>query len=301
MAASLNCGFTRYGLPDTCKKGNPFAMMAGAYFVAHGTSFTVAQAADIDNYITKVIAKTLLPVHNVFSVENTSTEKSVTTSPTGRKKKNSDGFRGYKLSFDFTADQHKTFKDWEGADMDIIPYDQNGILKFTCPDGTNLKGFQIDYFDVEKKAVVTESGSELTVVEIQEADASEWDSDGYWLRPQDTTALADRWKPSDVKTISLAIVTSTSVTSHACTLTIKIPTSEMKDGAIVYKMVTGAAKENIKLYRAGVEITDHTLTAGATSGTYALAQSALAAGDVLYFAPQATDEKLFESASITLV
>ena len=301
--ADTYCGFTRNGIPDTCKKGNPFSMMAGFYAVTHGTSFTIAEAEDLTNYTSKVIEKTLLPVHGVFSIDDTSTEKSVMTSAMGRKKKNNDGFRGYKIGIDLTHDGRKAIKGWEDSDMDIIPYDHNGVIKFTCPDGTNLKGFAIDYFDVEKSPVVTDSNAELTYIEIQEFDPDEWDENGYWMQPKKNTAIADRWSPTDVKTISLITITATATSSNACTLTISLPTSEMKDGAIVSRAITGAVAANIKLYDdSGDEVTTHTLTAisPTSNGQYTLANTTLTADYTLYFLAQSSDEKLFESSTVTL-
>lgn len=301
MSTTLSCGQVRDGLPESCNNGNPFRIMRGFFTVAKGVSFTETEAAAITNYTSKVIAKTLLPVHNVYNLEDTSIEKKVQESVLGYKKTTHKGIRGYKLSFDLTMDEYKVFDSWMGKNFDIIPYDDAGNIIFKSLGGDNLGGFPLAYFDVEKTPVITEAASMLTMVEIQEEDANDWLHVRH-LKPQNNTAIADRWSPKDVKTITKVTLTAGAVAANAFTVNLDyVSTSEMLDGSDVTKVVTGALKDNFDVRDGtGAVVTPTTVveTSG-TPGEYTITCTTYTGGTVQLVAT-ASDEKLFESDIVTV-
>jgi hypothetical protein len=302
MAVTLSCATVRDGLPESCKKGSPLRAMAGFYTVSKGTVFTETEAAALTNYTSKVIAKTLLPVHKIFSIEDVSIEKKVQESNYGRKKTTHPGYRGYKCMFDYKLDNYKTMANWMDTEFDIIPYDNDGNIIFVSAGGDNLKGFSIDYFDVEKQPVITDANAQMTVIEIQETDINEWKLARH-LNPYENTAVADRWAPTDVKTITTVTLTAGAVASDKFTVNVDfISSSEMKDGTDVSTGVTGAAAANFTvLDGSGNTVTPDTVTEQSTAGEYEIDCTGTGyTGGTVQFIPVASDEKLFKSAVVTV-
>lgn len=301
MSTTLFCGAVRDGLPESCSSGNPLRIMRGFFTVPKGVSFTETEAAAIANYTSKVIAKTLLPVHNVFNLEDTSVEKKIQESVLGYKKTTHKGIRGYRLSFDMTIDEYKVFDSWMGKNFDIIPYDSDGNIIFKSLGGDNLGGFPLAYFDIEKLPVVTEASSMMTMVEIQEEDANDWLLARH-LKPQDNTAIADRWSPKDVKTITKVTLTAGTVAANEFVATLSYDSeSEMQDGTEKSVPVTGATADNFEVKDGTGAIVTPTgvVETTGTPGEYTLTFSAYTGGTAQVIATT-SDEKLFESDVVTV-
>lgn len=305
MAVSLVCSSSRDGIPEGCIKGNPILAMAGFYGVAKGTTITYANLCTLSNYHTLIIAGTLLPVHGVFSVEDMSTDKIVEESNIGRKKTNHIGFRGYKLTFDNTPDQHQALLTWENSNIDIIPYDIAGNI-YCAQAGTGYgKGFGIDYFDIEKLGVPSPESGMKSVIEIQESDPGELNDFLYW-KPSKFTAVGDRWSPTDVKTISKATITQTSnIAANVFVVEVALKSNaQLKDSLLTSSAVTGLLEVNFLVVSSGgVTIDPDTVveTTG-TQGEYTITctTDTVAAGDTIVLAPQAADEKLYKSDTVVL-
>lgn len=305
MAISLVCSSIRDGLPEGCTSGNPIRVMAGFYGVAKGTSMTYSDASALSTYTAYVISKTLLPVHGLDSVEDTSVEKKVEETDLGRKKTNHPGYRGYKFKIDLTGDEHQALKTWENANIDIIPYDALGNIYF-APSATTgyVKGFGISYFDVEKLPVATADASTKTMLEIQETETLEMDEFLY-IRPNKATAIADRWKPTDVKTISKATITqSGSIAANAFVVDVALVSkSFIKDGSLASQAVTGLVLANflVKDGLGAVVTPDSVTETPGTPGEYTVdcTGTGFTAGTVTLSA-QASDEVLYESLVVTL-
>lgn len=302
MAIELVCTAQQNGIPEGCAKGNPILSMAGFFSIAKGTTISHANFCDLTALLDLVIAKTLLPAHGVFSIEDMSTEKIVEESNIGRKKTNHPGFRGYKVMFDSTPDAHQAFLTWADANRDIIPYDISGNI-YAAQAGTGyVKGFGIDYFDIEKLGVPSPDTSMKTSIEIQETDPTELDDFAY-TNPKRYATAADRFSPTDVKTISLATGTQVgSIAANAFVVSYALASnSQIKDGVLVTSAVTGLLEANFTVLDgsgAAATITDFAESA-TTPGEYTITCATFTAGTV-QLNPQNTDAKLYESLALTL-
>lgn len=298
MAVAQTCATAWNGLPKTCKNGSPFTIAATMLFMRKGQTFTISEAADIDNYNSKIIAKNLLTVGTIFNIEDLSTEKLQITSAIGRKKTTHPGFRGYRLTLDLNPDQYEALYGWKDIDKEVIVIDSSNNIIFTSSDATTLKGISIDLFDVEKLPVVTEGNTMMAMVEIQETDPAEMRRVMY-LNPQENLLVADRFTADDLKTITHVIATPGAVAANVFALSVdRVSTHYIYRGAIESKGITGLVKANIKLYNAaGTEITDHVVTE-VGNGDYSIdcSASGFTTGTV-QIAAVASDEEYFESES----
>lgn len=296
MSTTLLCGQVRDGLPESCSKGNPLRIMSGFYTVAKGTRFTEAEASDIDNYNSKVITKVLLPVHDIKNIEDMSSEKKVYESVLGYKKTMHKGIRGYRISLDLTLDQYKVIDKWMDKNFEIIPYDSDGNVIYKSYGADNLGGFPLAYFDVEKPAVITEAAPMLTMIEIQEEDVNDWLLARH-LKPQNNTAIADRWSPKDVKTITKVTLTAGAVAANSFVVNLDyVSVSEMSDGTDLSTPVTGALVSNFEVKDGtGVIVVPTSVveTVG-TPGEYTLTFTTYTGGTAQLIATP-SDEKFFES------
>lgn len=304
MATGLVCSSSRNGIPDGCKKGNPILSMAGFYAITKGTTISYANFCDNSAMLDLVIAKTLLPAHSVFSIEDMSTEKIVEESNIGRKKTNHLGFRGYKVTFDYTPDQHQALLTWANSNIDIIPYDIAGNIYAAAAATGYVKGFGIEYFDVEKLGVPSPESGMKSVLEIQETDPTELE-DFKYIKPSKFTAVADRWSPEDVKTISLATLTQVgSITANVFVVTAAlVSNAEIKDDALTSAAVTGLLIGNFTVKDgSGNAVTPDSVTeTSGTPGEYTVdcTGTGYTGGTVTLLAVN-TDEKLYESNVLTL-
>ena len=303
--ADLVCSSSRDGIPEGCTKGNPILSTSGVYALAHGTRITHANICSLSSLLDLVIAGTLLPLHNVFAIEDMSTDKIVEESNIGRKKTNHPGFRGYKLVFNLTPDEHQALKTWEGANMDFITYDIGGTIAGRNAGTGYIGGFNIDYFDIEKNGVPTPDGGMKSIVEVQESDPAELD-DFKYLKPSKFTAVADRWKPTDVKTISKATITQTSnVAANVFVVNVALNSnSQIKDSVLASSPVTGLLEANFLVVSSlGVTIDPDTVVeTSVTPGeyTFTCTTDTVAAGDTVGLLAINTDEKLYKADTVTL-
>jgi hypothetical protein len=304
MATGLGCDSVRDGLPEGCSSGNPIRVAQGGYFVPKGTTIPIANASDKSYLEGLVITKTLLPVHDIFNLEDSSIDEKVEESALGRKKKNHPGYRGYMWYFDYDLDKHQALTNWEGLNLDLIPYDSQGNIMYEKVDSTTLKGFGLSFFDVKKLPVASADNSEKTILELQETDTVAYSNKAY-TNPLKNAAVADRFSPTNIKTISKVEITVGSVVVGVFTINIDLPSNAyIKDGAYDEKGVTGAVIANIQLLdAAGAAVTPTpTLTESTTTkGEYEVDASAASftTGSIKYI-PVVTDERFFESDVVTI-
>jgi hypothetical protein len=302
--AQLVCAGVWNGLPEGCSNGNVIKSAAGFLVFEKGqSSMTYSDFTTLATYTAKVIAKTMLPLHSVFSIEDASTDELREDSNIGRFKINHPGFRGYVVMFDYTLDEHEALKTFENKNIEIITIDIGGALIGT-KDSTDgyVRGFGIDQFHVRKQPVSVPESGQKSVVEIQEYDPEEMDSAIYAL-PRRATAAADRWSPTDIKTISkINLTQSGAIAANSFVITASLDSTHwVKDGDLASSAATGGVIANLLVKDAtGVEVTPTSVTeTPGTQGEYTVVCTTFTAGTVQWVA-QSSDEKLFESDPLTL-
>lgn len=180
---AIKCLNEVVGLGERCISENNFAQMNAMFLAKPGVQFdTYSDFADEDVWNTKIIAGDIIPILSIEEVENQNGEDFIYTTPSGRKIKNGDGVRGqgFKLILDLKS--HQILRSYSGKNWGCFTADMNKNIKGTSPDGTVVKPFNLQYFQVGMQLDPVAGGDPaFTPVEYQMKDVEEWETDGVYL------------------------------------------------------------------------------------------------------------------------
>lgn len=180
---ALKCLTTNVPIGERCQPENPFAQILSIFLCKPGVQFdTAADLASEAAWNTKIIAEDIIPIHGIKEVEDQTTDDLIYQSPTGEKTKNGDGIRGYSVKMNLDLKTHQILRTYSGKNWGVITVDRNKNIMGTSVDGTIIKPFKTQYFEVgmQKMAVGSDTPA-FTTIELQMADAQELDSFGVYV------------------------------------------------------------------------------------------------------------------------
>lgn len=298
---AVQCLNNKAGIGDRCKKKNNFAPIAGYFLATSDQSFaTATDMADVTKWDEDIRDKKLLPLHDIEAVEPQPVEDGVFTGATGRKVKQYNGINGAKYSFLLDLESHKILKTWTGGNFRIYKYDMNNNIKGISVDGTIVKGIKLSYFEVSNQDEPAGADTPaFTHVEIQEADANEWNDFGVYLE-NPNFIIGDR---VGVNTVILTQVTA--VAGNAWVCSVAYVDDSRYDGQALgvdtSNVITGLVAANFSGFKAADGTALDAVTAaedGDIPGQYTVGATLLVATDTVKVDPSTANQH--ESDLVTI-
>lgn len=276
------------GIPIDCRQGNNKVAIKGLIFTSYGFQFsTKANAGDVDNWTSGIIAKTVFPVNGAKEIEDMSGDDLRYESPYQEKIELFEGKVGFKISYHMTEDQHKVLRTYAGKKLRVFLYDFNNNIWGTSPDGTIVRGFATGFLDVPKRGIPTADKAYFSSMEIQFEHTSEMEDSGITIMPYLGT-LGNIWYPYNLT--SLTKVTATQVgiisgNSVTFDLAYKSLSDTDNDGnPVTIAPITGldvATFTNFTFTDGSAAVVPTTMTESSTiPGRYTANFTAFTAGDV---------------------
>lgn len=180
---AIKCLNAEVGIGERCENINKFSQLAAMFLAKPGVQFdTASDFADETVWNTKIAAGDIIPILDILEVENQNSEDFIYTTPGGRKIKNGDGIRGQGLKLLLDLKSHQILRGYSGKNWGCYKADTNKHMMGTSPDGTIVKPFKLQYFEVGMQGDPVAGGdAAFTPIEYQMADTEEWDTDGRYL------------------------------------------------------------------------------------------------------------------------
>jgi hypothetical protein len=184
-------------LPDTKQTFdnenlNAWGYLSGYFVTTKDCTIPIADATDFDVWFQKLQDEEITPLHFIREVEYIDEETPYLDSVQDLPIKLRDGKYRRKAKFTWTLEKHQYVEELSGTDLYIFEYDRNNRIKGTTDDGVNLRGFKTDSIWLEKRIYGTESQPEFSILDIQIADAEEYNLRGKIIEVDWTVTDIDR-------------------------------------------------------------------------------------------------------------
>lgn len=169
----------------SCTKNNPFLDVVSLIVLKAGTTFaTFVEFATESKHTDLIKAKKMIPIHEVFEIDDKSEEALYYESPTGKRLPRRLGNYRHIYKFDKSFEVHKALQSFRNANVDIMLVDSAGIISAWSPDGTKVRGFSVAMFNPEKMTrALPDNTPAWTPIAVDEADSNEWNTKGVSILP----------------------------------------------------------------------------------------------------------------------
>ena len=174
-----------------CSKVNPFVDVVKRLALIPGFSFaTVASFTTEADVTTAIRAKNLIPLPDIWDVEDTSVATNYATSSNENMKKTRGLKKRFSDKYDVPLDVHQALKTMDQINYSIITIDGANNVKF-YQDGDLVKGFTTSTFSVEDQMDASQDGGTpaLTNVMMAFKNNDEWDVYGNFVNIPWASAL----------------------------------------------------------------------------------------------------------------
>lgn len=293
---SANCLKDLKGLGVVCKKGTPMADINAFALLKPGFAFAdAATFATLAGWKAAQAAGNIIIVRGVVMTENQKVEDDV--QDTGYERiHNSFGVRGKKAMLRFTQDQHKIFFDeYNDREYDIIEINRNGYFHAVLNEDGTIGGVSLDYFKVLQQSEPAQGEAALTPVEWQHEDATQWDVQGYLLKPS-------AFRAAQLKSIVQVTLAVSTVATNVFTATVTYDASYEGegDGSTFSVPISGLGVDDFEVIdqTGAVNSLVSAVEVGST-GVYTVTGDTLTSGTA-QVVPNTANAKLYKSAVATL-
>lgn len=299
---TLVCTNVIDGIPQECRKGNKYVLLKGLILTTYDFQLdTKILAGDIDNWNNGIIAKTIFPIKDVKEIEDMSGDDARWESAGQDVKELFEGKRRFKISLDLTLDQHKILRTYAGKNLRCFWYDVNNNILGTSPDGTIVRGFAVNFIDVNKLGMPTADTPMLSKLEIQLENASELDDAGITIMPT-LGIVANRWYPYNLGTMTRVTITQVgSISSNSFVVDVayqSLSDTDADGNPITDAAITGLVTANFYCTDGSVEVTPTEVVESTTiPGRYTVSFTVFTAG-TSQIVPSVT--QMYESDTLTL-
>lgn len=253
------------GLGNPCGAGNPLTIPYGIILTDPTFEFSTFSAfATQANYLSGIVAGTLVPIMGCKGIEAKDVEDSVHTTDTGEKIFLYHGKRGQSLKFHLSLYQHQILMDYPLKKWRAFFVDVEGNVLGTSPDGTKVKGFSISSLFVNKLPTAQKDAPRWTMVEFQESIVDELDRRGVYVNPS-------TWLASDLEPVTQVELTVGTCSSFEFTATVQfVDGFGLKStGAKNTQAISGLVAANFYVIDQGGVVETVTVTESSTvPGTY---------------------------------
>ena len=234
---------------------------------------TLADFADLSVLEAAIKAKEVFPIQEVDSFEIQDEDAELHQSDLGAEALIRHGNYRRKFFFNKNTCSMKALQDFTQKSMRVVYADINGNIRGYSPDGTVVKGFDIDLLFVGKQTTPETGGVSLIPIYIGEKNSRQWNTQGVLLNPT--------WEPSD-----LAGLTDVSVevvgTPTATELIVKVYSAcgYTSAGAVNEIAIKGIDPTDIVVTKTADSSTQTVAFTDNTDGTYTGVGTAIVAGEV---------------------
>lgn len=227
-----------------------------------GQSFASLTEFDTEsNWLTDIANLDLLPLPNIESSEDTSTEDVKVTTDAGTVIFMENGKYGFKVKMKTTPDQNRIMATYNGSTFKAYIIDVEGTRMGTA-DGDGVKGFTMSYHHVDRKDLpLTSETPEFSVMEFQFENIDEFNK-----YPRYAIGSTSSWSPlTSIKPATKIVITPSTVDTNEFTFTAAYvdPTT----GASIPR--TGIVVGDLTVYdQAGAAVSGAVVESSTVPGTY---------------------------------
>jgi len=268
----------------SCERNNSFGSEAGLALALDSQFFaTKASFATQADWLAAIKAEQIFPITNIVEVEHTDQEPSYYESPKGDQVLLRQGnYRAkYKLNIPFCL--HQRLQAFRNSKIRLYKIDENGNIYGTSPEGTTVRGFQVQLINPEKMIFAKPDSPAFSVITINEKDSKEWNENGVYVNPTWDALALEGINPVTLSTSAVSALSITVKVVAICGLTAA--------GAVNEMPITGLVAADFLFYKAS-DGTAQTPTGVVDNlnGTYTAAFAALVTGTVTLKAPAALSD-----------
>jgi hypothetical protein len=239
-----------------------------------------------------VVTKDLIPLGEVFDIEDASVETKLSESAFGYKKMQMPSLLAFKATMNYTKDQEKIINGLTGRKFTLFMGDCTGNL-FCCTDAVgDYKGYDIKPLIIDTRMPIGENASAVTIL-FQVSDSQEYTQKGIEAKVA--------FPFSAIEPITKVKLTSSAIATGDGTFTVTFESnSNLIGGSFVSGAVTGLVLANFEVKSSTGSARTFTVADGTVDGTYTVTSTeSVDLSDKARVIP--TVDAPYESDIITLV
>jgi len=288
-----------------CFEESDIGVTARIWLTPPSFAFATASAATTEATVLQAIAdKNIIPLPNILEVELKAIADNVYATPGGYEIKLKDGARGSAYRMNIDKYRHGILKTYEKKNWSFFKVESlNGSVLGYTPDGTKVKGMDIQEFRVGSWQDVDNGKPAWTEIVIIEKDNRQFDTAPVILSDLSFDAL----DLDGINTVTLTQVGSVAANAFTVLVTLEDPTR--KNGAssgadytyLVEGLTTETASFQLVTTSTGAITNPTTVVVDSViTNKYVVTFAAADATDTVKVIPQADRDLLHESAYLTL-